>query len=78
MVGVDQSPGFVGLQRVALLVDEVASLAVVAVALLGEGVASFGLVGSIMFHVDSQLLRAVGELALLPVGAVPLLGEIFA
>ena len=35
-----------------MLVNEVAAFAVVAVALLCEGVASFGLVGSIMFHVD--------------------------
>ena len=55
--------------------DEVATLAVVAAALLGEDVAGLGLVGSIAFHVDLQFLGAVGELALAPVGAVPLLGE---
>lgn len=58
--------------------DEVAALAVVAAPLLGEHVARLGLVGSIAFHVDLQFLGAVGELALAPVGAVPLLGETFA
>lgn len=58
--------------------DEVTAFSVAAVALFGEGVATLGLIGSIMFHVDSQLFRAVGELALLAVGAVPLLCKILA
>jgi hypothetical protein len=78
MIGVNKGPGFSRLQRLVVLVDKVASFAVVAVALFGECMASFGLVGSIMFHVDPQLLRAVSELALLPVCAVSFLGEIFA
>ena len=52
MVRVNQSPGFTAFHRSVMLVNEVATLTVVAVALLGEGVASFGLIGSIMFHVD--------------------------
>lgn len=65
-------------QARGLLVDEIAAGAVAAVALLGEGVASLGLIGSIMFHVDPQLLRAVRELALGAVGAEALLHEVFA
>ena len=58
--------------------DEVTPLSVVAVAFFREGVAGFGLVGSITFHVDSKFFGPVGELALLAVGAVALFGEVFA
>lgn len=47
--------------------DEIASLAVAAVALLTEGVATLGLVRSIVLHINSQFLRAMSELALLSV-----------
>lgn len=58
--------------------DEVTAFSIAAVALFGESVAALCLVGSIMFHVDSQLFGAVGELALLAIGAVPLLCEVLA
>lgn len=58
--------------------DEVASTAVAAIPLLGESVTPFGLVGSIVFHVDPKLLRTVGKLALSPIGAEPLLHEVLA
>ena len=78
MVGVYQSPYFTGLQSIALLVDKVTALTIVAVTFFGECVTSFGLVGSIMFHVDPQLFRAMSKLALLAVGAVSFFSEIFA
>ena len=58
--------------------DEVAAIAKAAVALLREGVASLGLVGSIVLHVNPQVLRPVGELALAAVRTAPPLHEIFA
>lgn len=66
------------IQGLRLLVDEVAAIAKAAVALLREGVASLGLVGSIVLHVNPQVLRPVGELALAAVGTAPPLHEIFA
>ena len=78
MVGVYVLPLLGGWGAVNLFVDEIAALAVVANALFGEGVAGFGLVGSIVFHVDPQFLGAVGELALLPVRTEPLFSIVFA
>ena len=78
MVRVYQGPSLTCLNQVYLLVDEVASLAIVAVTFFGEGMASFCLVGSIMFHVDPQLFRSMSELTLLPVCAVSFFNEIFA
>lgn len=54
-------------------VDEVAALAVEAVAVEPEGEAGAGLVGVVVGHVVPQLAGAVGELALVAVGAEALL-----
>lgn len=78
MVRVDVLPLLGGRGAVNLLVDEITALAVVADSLFGEGMAGFGLVGSIVFHVDPQFLRSVGELALLTIGTEPLFSIIFA
>jgi hypothetical protein len=59
-------------------VDEIAALAVAAIAFLGEGMACFGLVGSVMFHVDLKLFRAVCELALSAVRAIAFFCEVLA
>ena len=61
-----------------LLVDEVASVSVTAVAFLGEGVASLGFVGSICFHVYPQFLWSVGKLTFSTVGTEAFLSEVFA
>ena len=58
--------------------DEVASLTEMATSLLGESMASLCLVGSIVFHVHSQLIRTVGELTLPAITAETLFCEIFA
>ena len=58
--------------------DEVTAKSVAATAIFCESMASFGLVGAIGFHIDSQLFGSVGELALLSVGAETLLCEISA
>jgi hypothetical protein len=63
---------------VGLFVYEVAALTVAAVTLFGEGMAAFGFVGSIVFHVDAQFLWSVGKLALLAVGAEAFFCEVFA
>ena len=78
MVGVDVLPLLGSRGAVNLLVDEIATLAVVADSLFGEGMAGFGLIGSIVFHVDPQFLRSVGELALLAIRTEPLFSIIFA
>ena len=78
MIRVYQGPSFTCLNLAYLLVNEVASLAIVAVAFFSEGMASFCLIGSIMFHVDPQLFRPMSELTLLPICAVPFFNEIFA
>ena len=57
---------------------EVAPAAVAAVSFLCEGVASLCFVGSIVFHIDPQLLGAVSELAFVPIWTEPLLHKIFA
>lgn len=61
-----------------LLVDEVAPTAIAAVSLLCECMATLCLVGSIVFHVDPELLRPVSELALPSVGTEALLHEVLA
>ena len=58
--------------------NEVASLSEVTVTFLGEGVACFCLVGSIVFHVDTKFMRSVGELTLLAIAAETLFSEVFA
>ena len=58
--------------------DEVAPFAEMATSLLREGVAGLGLVGSIVFHVDPQLVRTVSELTLPAVAAVTLFREVLA
>lgn len=78
MVREYRQPFLSRVEGLGLLVDEVAAIAEAAVALLREGVASLGLVGSIVLHVNPQVLRPVGELALAAVGAAPPLHEIFA
>ena len=60
-----------------LLVDEIAAVAEAAVTLLREGIASLGLVGSIVLHVNPQVLRPVRELALTAVGTASSFHEIF-
>ena len=67
MIGVDEGPALVGRCGVRLLVDEIATLSIAAVTLLSEGVTTLSLVRTIVFHVDSELFRAMGELALLAV-----------
>ena len=47
--------------------DEVTAKSVAATAIFRESMASFGLVGAIGFHIDSQLFGSVGELALVAV-----------
>ena len=61
-----------------LLVDEIAEVTEAAVPLLREGIASLGLVRSIVLHVNPQVLRPVRELALTAVGTASSLHEIFA
>ena len=56
---------------------EVAPAAVAAVSFLCEGVASLCFVGSIVFHIDPQLLESMRELALAPIRAKSLFHEIF-
>jgi hypothetical protein len=80
VVRVDEIPALAGTEATWLLlnVDEVAALSVAAEALLGKGMAPFGFVGSIVFHIDPQLLGPMGKLALLAVGAETLLCEVAA
>jgi hypothetical protein len=59
-------------------VDEIATTAVAAEPLLRKGMAALSFIGSIVFHIDPQLLRAMRELALGPIRTLPLLHEIFA
>jgi hypothetical protein len=79
-VVVVDGPPFIG--RIGLLafwlVDEIAALAVAAVPFFCEGMASFGLVGSVMFQVDLELFWAVCELALDAVGAISFFCEVLA
>ena len=78
MVTIYHRPFFCRVGGRWLLVDEVTAKSVAATAIFCESMASFGLVGAIGFHIDSQLFGSVGELALLSVGAETLLCEISA
>jgi len=62
----------------ALVVDEVTSLSKTAKSLFLKGVADFCFVGSIMFHIYSQLMRTVSELALLSIGTHTFWSKVFA
>ena len=78
MVTIYHRPFFCRVGGRWLLVDEVTAKSVAATAIFRKSMASFGLVGAIGFHIDSQLFGSVGELALLSVGAETLLCEISA
>ena len=72
------APALGGRSKVHLLVNEVAALPIAAEPFFREGMTCLCFVGSIVFHVDSQLLGPMGELALLAIRAIPFLCEIFA
>lgn len=76
MIAVDDRPLLWGIGVEWLVMDEVAARAVAAVAVFGESVASLGLVTAIGIHIDAQLLRAMGELALFTVWTHSLLHKI--
>ena len=78
VIGIDVLPPSAQVRFCALVVDKVASLAVVAVSLLGEGVALFCLVGAISVTVDLEFMGTVCELAALAIGTTAFLCVVFA
>ena len=58
--------------------NEVATLSEMTESLLRESMTRLCFVRSIVFHVDSKLLRSVRELAFLSIGAVSFFCEVFA
>lgn len=78
VVLMDRLPLQLGTNPFAPLVDKVTAVSIAAETLLGKSVAPLCLVRPVRLHIDSQLFRAMCELALVPVGAEPLLGEVLA
>lgn len=79
MIAVDGAPFADRIDlEVFRLVDEIATLPIAAVTLLSESMTSLGFVGSVMFHVDLELLGTVSELALSAIGTVSFFSEVLA
>lgn len=79
MVLIDDAPLFYRIRpTVILLVNEIASISEAAEPFFGKRMATLRFIRAIGFHVNAQLLRTVGELALAAVRTVPFLSEIFA
>lgn len=79
MILVNLSPLFLrGKTRTILLVYEVTPVSIAAVPFFCKSMASLGLVRTIGLHIDTQLLRAMSELALSAIWTITFLSEIFA
>lgn len=79
MVPIDYAPLFHSIcPAVILLVNKITAISEATEPFFRKCMAALRFIRPIGFHVYSQLLRTVGELALVPVGTVPFFREILA